>query len=137
MRNKLFSVKSAVDLIENGDTVCTVGFTLMGACETILKEIEQRFLEKGTPADLTLLHSAGQSDRVGGIERLAHKGLIKRIIGSHWGLAPKWGELIYRNDVEAHCFPQGQIAHLYRAMAAGKPGNFSKVGLGTDRKSVV
>lgn len=131
MGNKRISVQKTVDWIKNEHTITTVGFTLMGASEAILKEIERRFHEQGSPCDITLFHGAGQSDRANGIQHLAHKGLIKRIIGSHWGLAPKLGELLHNNDVEAHCLPQGQIVHLFRAMASGKPGNFSKVGLGT------
>jgi len=131
MKGKILSAREAVDMIRNGDTIATVGFTLMGAAETVLKEIENRFLETGSPRDLTLLHAAGQSDRANGIEHFAHKGLLKKIVGSHWGLAPKLGEMIHNNEVEAHCIPQGQFVHLMRAMAAGKPGNISRVGLGT------
>jgi propionate CoA-transferase len=128
---KRMSVQSALELISDGDTIATVGFTMMGASETVLKAIERSFLETGKPRDLTLFHCAGQSDRVGGIQHLAYKGLVKKIIGAHWGLAPKWGELIHKNEVEAHCIPQGQAIQLVRAMASGKPGNISKVGLGT------
>ena len=129
--NKLITVQEAVDFIKNHSTISVVGFAIMGSCETILKEIEKRFIEKGEPSNLTLIHCAGSSDRKGGIEHLAYKGLVKRIIGSHWGLAPKWGELIHQNEVECHCLPQGQLTHLFRAMASGKSGNLSKVGLGT------
>ncbi|MED1863971.1 CoA-transferase [Fictibacillus nanhaiensis] len=128
---KKTSASSVVSMIQNNSTLALCGFTLMGACETFLKEIEESFLRKGSPQQLTLIHAAGHSDRVNGIEHLAHKGLVSKIIGSHWGLAPRWGELIHNNDVEAHCLPQGQLTHLFRAMAGGKPGNFSKVGLGT------
>ncbi len=131
MKNKLVPVEVAADYIKSGHTLATCGFTLMGACETILTEVEKRFLTTGNPSGLTLLHAAGHSDRVNGIQHLAHRGLVKRIVGSHWGLAPLWGELIHDNEVEAHCLPQGQMVHLFRAMASGKPGNFSKVGLGT------
>jgi propionate CoA-transferase len=129
--NKVAKAKDVLPLLKEGSTLATVGFTLMGACGTILNEIERSFLETGYPRNLTLLHGAGQSDRVNGIQRLAHPGLVKRIIGAHWGLAPKWGELIHSNEVEAYCLPQGQLVHLFRAMASGKPGSFSKVGLGT------
>ncbi len=40
-------------------------------------------------------------------------------------------EKIAANEVEAFCLPQGQIVHLYTAMAAGQAGYLSKVGLGT------
>ncbi len=39
--------------------------------------------------------------------------------------------MINDNQVEAYCLPQGQMVHLYGAMAAGLPGRLSKVGLGT------
>ncbi|MBS4224190.1 acyl CoA:acetate/3-ketoacid CoA transferase [Lederbergia citrea] len=129
--DKVIKVTEVLSHLKDEAVLSTVGFTLMGACGTILNEIENSFLETGSPKNLTLLHGAGQSDRVNGIQRLAHPGLIKRIIGSHWGLAPKWGEMIHQNEVEAFCLPQGQLVHLFRAMASGKPGNFSKVGLGT------
>lgn len=33
--------------------------------------------------------------------------------------------MINNNEVEAWCLPQGQIVHLYSAMAAGLPGRLS------------
>lgn len=49
---KLLSAQKAVDLIHNGDTIATVGFSLVGAADTILREIESRFIEKNSPRDL-------------------------------------------------------------------------------------
>lgn len=131
LKNKIISKETAAALIKDQSTVCTVGMTLVSAAEDILSSIEQRFLDTGHPQALTLVHAAGQSDRVRGIQHLAHPGLIKTIIGSHWGLAPKWMKMISENQVEAYCLPQGQIVHLYSAMAAGLPGRISQVGLGT------
>ena len=131
MKAKFLSAEEAVSLIKDGATVATVGMTLVGMAEAILKAIEKSFLETGRPRDLILVHSAGQSDGELGIQHLAHEGLVKRIIGSHWGLAPRWMEMITQNKVEAYCLPQGQIAQLYRSMACGLPGKMSKVGLGT------
>lgn len=128
---KKTDAQEVVSWIKNESTLALCGFTLMGACETFLKELEASFLTKGYPNQLTVIHAAGHSDRTNGIEHLAHQGLVSRIIGSHWGLAPRWGELIHNNEVEAHCLPQGQLTHLFRAMAGGKPGSFSKVGIGT------
>lgn len=131
MRANFINSNEVIDFIASGDTVATVGMTLAGASETILKKIEENFLGKGLPKNLTLVHSAGQSDRERGIQHFAHEGLVTKIIGSHWGLQPRWMEMIANNKVIAYCLPQGQMAQLYRSMANGLPGKMSKVGIGT------
>lgn len=131
IKANFISANEAAQMIGDASTVCTVAMTLVSASESILKAVERRFIDEGHPKEITLVHSCGQSDRKDGIQHLAHIGLVKKIIGSHWGLQPKWMELISENKVEAYCLPQGQMTHLYRAMACGLPGKMSKVGLGT------
>lgn len=131
LKANIISAADSVSLIKDGDTVCTVGMSLVSSSEAILKEIEKSYLESQYPKNLTLMHASGQSDRKDGIQHFAHEGLVTRIIGAHWGLQPRWMEMISNNQVEAYCLPQGQIAQLYRSMACGLPGKMSKVGLGT------
>ncbi|MGN0268013.1 MAG: CoA-transferase, partial [Lachnospiraceae bacterium] len=128
---KFISPEEAARMIEDNSTVATIGMTLVSASESVLKAVEQRFLETGKPCGLTLVHSCGQSDRDRGIQHFAHEGMLKRIIGGHWGLQPRMMELIAENKIEAYCIPQGQFAQLYRSMAGGEPGKITKVGLGT------
>ncbi len=108
MSSKFIDAHEAARWVASGDTVCTVGMTLIGAAESILSAIEARFLTAGEPRDLTLLHAAGQSDRQRGIQHFAHPGMVTRLIGSHWGLAPRWMAMINNNEVEAWCLPQGR-----------------------------
>ena len=131
LKANFISAKEAASRVKDGSTICPVAMTLVSASESILKELETSFVKTGHPFGLTLLHSCGQSDRKDGIQHLAHEGMVKRIIGSHWGLQPRWMEMIANSKVEAYCLPQGQIAQLYRSMACGLPGKMSKVGLGT------
>ncbi len=132
MRKPAFmTAKEAADLIPNGSTLCTVGMTLVSASESILKAVEQKYLEKGEPNHLTLFHTCGQSDRKDGIAHLAHEGLLDRLIGGHWGLCPPLMDLIYHNKVEAYNLPQGQMANMFHSMALREPGKLSKIGLGT------
>ncbi|WP_338819728.1 Caffeate CoA-transferase [Moorella thermoacetica] len=130
-RPSFMTGEEAAKLIFDGAVIASVGMTLVSASEEILKGIEKRFLETGHPRNLTLIHSAGQSNRDRGIQHYAHEGLVTRIIGSHWGLQPRWMDMISNNKVEAYCMPQGQLAQIYRSVASGQPGKLTKIGLGT------
>ena len=132
MKNKIVSAREAANLVHDGDTLVFSGFGVVGVPDELALALEQRFKETGTPLGLTLFFGGGPGDgKDQGANRLAYEGLLKRAIGGHWGLVPKLGALAMANKIEAYNLPLGVISHLYREVAAGKPGNVSPVGLGT------
>ena len=128
---RLVSAEQAVAAIPDSATVAVDGFTLMGVAEAIYQAIEERFRQVGHPRDLVIVHAAGQSNRQIGFEHFAVEGLARRIVGSHWGLMPRMSAFLGQGLAEAVCLPQGQLSTLYRSIAAGRPGNLTRIGLGT------
>ncbi len=132
MRSKITTADEAIALIRDGDTLASTGFVQTGFAEALLSALERRFLATGNPKGLTLFAAAGQGDgKTLGLNHLGHEGLLHRVVAGHWGRMPKVAELALDNRIQAYNLPQGIICQLFRDLAAGKPGSFSKVGLHT------
>ena len=129
---KIMSSDDAIALIKDGDTVAVGGFIGCGHPEELTLKIHECFLKKRTPNSLTLVYAAGQGDsKEKGLNHFGEEGLISKVVGGHWGLAPKLAKLAIENKIQAYNLPQGVISHLYRDIAAGKPGTITHVGLKT------
>ena len=129
---KVISADDAVALVRDGDIVASSGYGGNGNPEALFAAIERRFLVGNGPRGLTLVWAGGQGDgKEKGLNRLGHEGLLKRTIGGHYGLMPRIEALAVGNKIAAYNFPEGVITHLYRDIAAGKPGTTTRVGIGT------
>ena len=132
-RAQFVSAEAAAALIRDGDTVSLVGggggLLEAGA---LFAAVEQRFLTSGAPRDLALVHSLGIGDRkTRGVNRFAHEGLVRKVIGGHWVWSPRMQDMARANAIEAYVLPGGVVMQLYREIGAGRPGLISRVGLGT------
>jgi propionate CoA-transferase len=132
LKNKIVSAAQAAAIIRDGDTIACSGFVGTGTPDELIIALEKRFLETGHPKDLTLVFAAAPGDgKDRGLNRLAHAGLVKRVIGGHWSLVPKLGKLAVENRIEAYNLPLGVVSHLFREIAGRRAGLVTKVGIRT------
>lgn len=131
--SKVMNVEKAISLINDNDRIGLGGFIGMGHPQELSYAIEDSFLKTGHPRDLTIMFSAGVGDGTPnlGLNHMGHEGLLKRIIGGHWGLIPTFQKLVFDNKVEGYNLPLGTISLLFREIAGHRPGVITKIGLKT------
>ena len=87
MADKIVSAEAAIVIVDDDDVLATTGYGGNGVPEYLIASLERRFLETGGPKNLTLVHSTGQGNTEGkGLDRFAHEGFLKRLIGGYYGL---------------------------------------------------
>ena len=64
-RDKVVTAEEAVALIRDGDTVVVEGFAGQCFAEELTLALEARFLQTGSPSDLTLAFAVAQGNRQG------------------------------------------------------------------------
>ena len=132
MRVQFLTAREAADLITDNSTIAINGFVGIGAAEEIQEKLKERYEETKSPRDLTLYYAAGQGDgKERALNLLDGEGLLKRVVGGHWNLAPKLQKLVLDNKIEAYNFPQGVISHMFRSSASGEKATISKIGIET------
>ena len=131
--SKCMSLEEAVNLVKDGDSLwLSGGGGGINDPGYLLSGLEKRFLDTGSPAGLTLYHSAGIGDKQGGgADHFAHKGMVRKVVGSHWTWSVNMQKLAMENQIEAYVLPQGVMTQLVREIAAGRPGLITKTGLHT------
>ncbi|MDR2799948.1 MAG: hypothetical protein LBB52_01615 [Desulfovibrio sp.] len=130
--SKVITPQQAAELVKDGMTLGVGGFVGSGVPEELLIALKERRLATGSPGDLTLFHTAAVGDgKTRGCNHLAHEGLIGKLYCAHIGLEPELNRLTMANKIATYMVPQGVTAHLLRAIAGGKVGVVTHVGLKT------
>ncbi|ACP27032.1 coenzyme A transferase [Sinorhizobium fredii NGR234] len=137
--NKHISPAQAAGLIPDGAVVSVSSSSGLGCPDLMLKAIGERFEATGHPRDLTTLHpiAAGDMSGIKGVDYIAKKGLLKKIIGGSYPSGPSSAEppliwqMIGANEVAAYNVPSGILFDMHREAAAKRPGVMTKVGLDT------
>jgi len=137
--NKHITPAEAAALIPDGAIVSVSSSSGLGCPDLMLKAIGERFDATGHPRDLTTLHpiAAGDMSGIKGIDHIAKKGLLKKIIGGSYPSGPSTSEppliwhMIGANEVAAYNVPSGVLFDMHREAAAKRPGVITKIGLDT------
>ena len=137
--SKLVTPAQAAALIGDGMVVSVSSSSGLGCPDLILKAIGERFEREGHPRDLTTLHpiAAGDMSGIKGVDHIARKGLLKKIIGGSYPSGPSSAEppliwqMIGNEEVAAYNVPSGIMFDMHREAAAKRPGVLTKVGLDT------
>ncbi|APG86291.1 coenzyme A transferase [Sinorhizobium americanum CCGM7] len=137
--SKHISPAEAAALIPDGAVVSVSSSSGLGCPDLMLKAIGERFEATGHPRDLTTLHpiAAGDMSGIKGVDYIARKGLLKRIIGGSYPSGPSTAEppliwqMIGADEIAAYNIPSGILFDMHREAAAKRPGVMTKVGLDT------
>lgn len=134
--SKVVSPKEAVSHIKDGDMISLNGMMYVGQSELFYKALETRYLETGCPKGLTLYGVCGLGPLIKGdapdlANRLAHKGLIDKIICSHFGTFFGFADMIHNDEIEAYLMTQGSMVQNLHSAARRLPGAFTKIGVKT------
>ena len=139
MLNKVIDVDAAAALVPDGAVVSIGSSAGLNCPDRMLRAIGERFAREGAPARLTVLLPIAAGDMYGikGIDHLAQRGLLERVIAGSYPSgpsskpAPRIWEMIGANEVAAYNVPSGILYDMHRDAAAKRAGVFTKVGLGT------
>ncbi|BCV24596.1 acyl CoA:acetate/3-ketoacid CoA transferase [Gelria sp. Kuro-4] len=135
MKSKVMTATEAANLIKDHDVITVTGNCEMLMPDAVLAALENRFQTTGSPAGLGLYYPviSGAQREGTGVDRLAHPGMLKRVIASSMYTlkVKRICDLIAENQVEAYLMPMGAMWQLLRAIAGKMPGTLTPVGVGS------
>ncbi|RQP21765.1 acyl CoA:acetate/3-ketoacid CoA transferase [Piscinibacter terrae] len=139
MKSKVVTAAQAAALIRDHDVVSVSSSSGLGCPDKVLEAMGERYRNEQAPRSLTMLHPIAAGDMYGikGIDHVAQKGLITRVLAGSYPSGPSshpmpaiW-RMILDDEVAAYNVPSGILFDMHRDVAAKRAGVFTKVGVGT------
>lgn len=137
--SKHITPEQAAALIPDHAVITVSSSSGLGCPDLMLRAIGEHFEATGHPRNLTTLHpiAAGDMSGIKGIDHIAKKGLLAKIIGGSYPSGPSSAEppliwqMIGANEIPAYNVPSGILFDMHREAAAKRPGVITKIGLDT------
>ena len=129
---KIMSAREAIDLVNDGDCIAINSFISWSNPESLHDAVYERFMETGTPKNLSLFCSAGYGnwDENRFADPYVKAGAVREVVIGHYGAIPATQRMALAGEIEAYNLPMGALSHSVRAAAGGKDWILSEVGVG-------
>lgn len=138
---KFVTAAQAVSHIRDNDTLVVAGFGSYASPEELMQATAGRYASVGHPKNLTVACGITPGDKTEslepnkgmdlGLNRMKAPGLIGTVLVGNLTDARAIAYMAGNNEIAAYIPPMGVMCNLFRAVAGGRPGLITKVGLGT------
>ena len=138
---KFVTAAQAVSCIKDNDALIIAGFGSYASPEELMKATADRYESEGHPKNITAICGITPGDKTEstepnkgmdlGLNRMKAPGLIGTVLVGNLTDARAIAYAVGRNEIAGYIPPMGVMCNLFRAVAGGRPGLITKVGLGT------
>ncbi len=138
---KFINAAQAAALIQDNDSLIVAGFGSYASPEELMQAVADRYESEGHPKNLTAICGITPGDKTEstepgkgmnlGLNRLKAPGLIGTVLVGNLTDARAIAYMAGNNEIAAYIPPMGVMCNLFRAVAGGRPGLITRVGLGT------
>jgi len=125
--NKVTSLESVIDKIQDGATIAFGGFLGIGAPLKAIEAIVQKGVKNLTVISVVNSYPGGGFD----LAPLFKNKQVKRFIAAHTGTCPEALEVYKTGELDVELYPMGTWIEKLRAGGAGLGGVLTPIGLGT------
>ena len=139
--SKFVSLEEAVSNVQDNMSLIVGGFGSYGSPEELLEGLAARYENTGAPKNITAICGITPGDKLEslepmkgfnlGLNRLRAEGLIGTVLVGNLTDARAIAKMVGDNKIAGYLPPMGVMVNLFRAVAGGRPGLITRVGLGT------
>jgi len=139
---KIVSLQEAVSHVKDNDILVVGGFGSYGSPEALIDALAKRYDAQKHPKNLTAVCGITPGDKLEiqdepnrgydlGLNRLRAEGLLSTVRCGNLTDARAIAYMVGDNKIAGYLPPMGVMVNLFRAIAGGRPGLITKVGLDT------
>ena len=138
---EFITAAQAAALVRDEDKLVVAGFGSYASPEELMEALALRYETEGHPQKLTAICGITPGDKTEaeepnkgmnlGLNRLKAPGLLDKVLVGNLTDARAIAYMAGRNEIAAYIPPMGVMCNLFRAVAGGRPGLITRVGLGT------